>query len=223
VECGSNLVRKKASGKAKNKQNAKSAQKKKTESLNSYVYIAGVFIVALVIVLLILNDNRSILMDKIAQSKGGGKRNATAQEAPAEAMAQVRTLKDKLEQNPQDTQSAVQLANLYFDVGKFNQAIGYYKQALENDPANTAVLIDLGVSYFNLNQADSAVIYMKKALQVQPDHKQGLYNIGIVYYNINQFDKAIAYWEQLIKTHPESQEAQNAKSFIEQVRSQANM
>ncbi|HGY56716.1 MAG TPA: tetratricopeptide repeat protein [Caldithrix abyssi] len=226
IECGSALTRKRSSQKQQKDKKISAKKQDHPQPLNSYIYIAGAFIIALVIVLLILNDNRTILREKIAGSaKGGAGQSASAQQAapPAEAMAQVNALKEKVNANPNDVQSVVQLANLYFDVGKFDQAIGYYKRALNIEPNNTSVLIDLGVSYFNINQGDSALTFMHQALKVAPDHKQGLYNIGIVYYNLNQMDKAIYYWDQLIKKYPQSREAQNAQSFVEQVKQQMNL
>ncbi len=164
-------------------------------------------------------------MKKISGSAGNGsaQSKATVREAPAEAMAQVRALKEAITANPNDVKSIVQLANLYFDVGKFEQAIQYYKRALKIDPTSTNVLIDLGVAYFNTGKSDSALTFMHKALEITPGHKQGLYNIGIVYYNLNNFDKAVSYWEDLIRKYPQSREAQNAQSFVKQVKQQANL
>ncbi|HID40465.1 MAG TPA: tetratricopeptide repeat protein [Calditrichaeota bacterium] len=163
-------------------------------------------------------------MEKISGSAGrGGAQGKTAiQEVPAEAMVRVQALKEAIETNPDDVKSMVQLANLYFDVSKFAQAIQYYKRALMIEQTNTNVLIDLGVAYFNTGKGDSALTFMNKALEIAPDHKQGLYNIGIVYYNLDKFDKAVNYWQILIRKYPQSREAQNAQSFIEQIKKQMN-
>lgn len=135
-------------------------------------------------------------------------------------MRMIQSILMELEKNPQNVDLLVQAGNAYFDIGQFEKAIIYYKNALTGEPENAELLIDLGVAYFNLGQLDSALVLMQKALHVEESHKQGLYNIGIVYYNLGRMEQAIQSWNNLIIKHPGSAEAQAAKEFIDQLKKQ---
>jgi len=109
------------------------------------------------------------------------------------------------------------MANAYFDIQRYDQAIGYYRKAVRVNSRDTNVLIDLGVSYFNTGQLDSALVSMKAALKIDPAHSQGLYNSGIVLFNLNRQNEAVTQWELLIEKHPESREANAAQEYIKQI------
>ncbi len=184
--------------------------------------MSAAFVFALFVIFAIYENNRSNLEEKIAQSNTRRQQTVTQNQSPqAQAMMQqVLDLKNALEADPNNYDLNVQMANSNFDIGRFQEAIKYYRKAITLQDENANVVIDMGVSYFNLNMMDSALFFMDKALELQPDHPQGLYNIGIVYYNIGDFDKALKNWERLIQTHSDSREAQSAKQFVEQLKKQ---
>ncbi|HHJ52277.1 MAG TPA: tetratricopeptide repeat protein [Caldithrix abyssi] len=155
-----------------------------------------------------------------ASTRGGQQTARQTKQPPMELMQKIKQLKDAHAKNPKDFDVNVELGNSYFDIGRYDKAISFYKTAIAVKPDQPPILIDLGVSYFNLQKSDSALFYMNQALKVQPDHPQGLYNLGIVYYNMGKRDKAIETWQRLIDAHPGSREAQAAKQFIEQVKNQ---
>ena len=200
----------------------KSAKKKinNTKS-NSYLVLTLAFVFALVIIFAIYENNRSSLEKKISQSSSGRSPQVENQSPQAQAMMQkVLDLRNALDADPDNYDLNVQMANNNFDIGRYDQALKYYKKAISLNNKNANVLIDMGVSYFNLNAMDSALIYMKQALDLQPNHPQGLYNTGIVYYNLGDFDNALKNWEKLIQNHSDSREAQSAIQFVEQLKKQ---
>jgi len=137
-----------------------------------------------------------------------------------ELMNKIQDLKKQYNKDPQSFENAKDLANSYYDLGRYDLAIDYYKKAVKLNNKQPEVLIDLGVSYFNTGNADSAVYYIKEALIIQPDQVQGLFNLGIIYYNIKQLEQAKASWESLLLSHPESREAQLAKGYLQTLKSQ---
>ncbi|MBD3223550.1 MAG: tetratricopeptide repeat protein [Caldithrix sp.] len=144
------------------------------------------------------------------------------QQPTMEDMQRIEELKQIVTDSPEDFEAIIQLANNYFDVDDYNQAINYYQQALELEREHPNVLIDIGVAYFNMNNPDSALAYVEEALQVEPHHKQGLYNVGIIYYNMGQTKQAIDHWEELISLHGSTVEARNAREFIEELKKRMN-
>ena len=113
------------------------------------------------------------------------------------------SLKATLAANAKDLNALVQLGNLYYDNGRFKEAIDYYGRALDIDPKNPDVRTDRGTSYWNLGQADAAITEFKKALDADPTHAQTLYNLGVVYLNgKNNAAEARKTWETLLAKNP---------------------
>ena len=135
-----------------------------------------------------------------------------------EKMRHIQEIKDQLKKDPGNVELMVHLANNYFDIGRFDLAVMYYRHAVESNVKKPEVFIDLGVSYFNLNKLDSALTYVNEALNIEPNHRLGLFNKGVIQYNLRQFNGAISTWEKLIKLYPASEEAATAKKFIEEAK-----
>jgi tetratricopeptide (TPR) repeat protein len=112
-------------------------------------------------------------------------------------------LRAMVQTNPQDLTALVQLGNLYYDHGRYRDAIEWYGKALDIDPKNPDVRTDRGTSYWNLGQADAAIAEFNKALESDPSHAQTLYNLGVVYLNgKNNPAETRKIWERLLATNP---------------------
>lgn len=136
-------------------------------------------------------------------------------------MQSIQSLLNELKKQPNNYDLMVSAANAYFDIGRFEKAVTYYKKALTFKNESN-VLIDLGVCYFNLNKLDSSLVFIQNVLNENPNHKQGLYNIGIVYYNLGNLNEAKNAWEFMVEKHPNSREADNARQFIEEINKQTS-
>ena len=132
-------------------------------------------------------------------------------------MESVQKLMRDLKSDPDNYDLIVQTGNAFFDIGRYNQALHYYKEANDINPA-ADIFIDLGVCYFNLGQLDSALSAMNEGIKFNPVHKQGLYNIGIVLYNLGDYEGAISKWDQLIKAHPNTTEANRVQQYIYEIK-----
>ena len=216
MNCGSELKAEKGSNTPKKPQ-------QKQQRFDSYSLIGAAFIFSLAVILLIYKSNTENLKQKVSPAQASEQSNITGNndnQPPMEVMQRIQSLKDNLEKNPDNYDAIVQLANAYFDIGRFDSAVLYYKNAIDIRSDQPDVLIDMAVSYFNINQPNSALEYVEAALFINPDHIFGLYNAGIIYYNVNRVDDAIAVWERLISQHAGSREATSAKEFIEQIKNQ---
>ena len=112
-------------------------------------------------------------------------------------------LRGALISNPNDLEVLIQLGNLCYDNGKFQDAVEWYGRALAIDPKNVNVRTDRGTSYWNLGQADPAIAEFRKSLELNPSHAQTLYNLGVVYLNgKNDPQEARKTWETLLATNP---------------------
>ena len=134
--------------------------------------------------------------------------------------AAVQALRNTIDRDPKNAAARVQLANLYYDSEKWDEAIKWYEEALAIDPKNPDVSTDLGVSYYNLNQPDRALKQFDHTLSVDPRHTRTMFNIGIVRaFGKQDLQGAAAIWRKLIEMAPDSEDGQNAKRALDGLKS----
>jgi tetratricopeptide (TPR) repeat protein len=132
----------------------------------------------------------------------------------------VRQMEAIAQQQPGDAAVRTQLGNMYFDAGRFPEAIRWYEQAFALNPKDPNVSTDLGVSYYYTNQPDKAIAQFEKSLQADPKHLKTMLNMGIVRaFGLQDLEGAARAWEEVIKVAPDSQEARAAKQSLESMRS----
>ena len=110
--------------------------------------------------------------------------------SPMEAVRErLDSLKKQIAANPKDFDALVQLANMYQDVGKYPQAIGYYEQALavREEPA---VRTDLGICYKQSGETEKAIAAFTKVAEEQPQQWQAIYNLAIIDVETRHTDRA---------------------------------
>jgi tetratricopeptide (TPR) repeat protein len=132
----------------------------------------------------------------------------------------VNALKVVAERDAKNPKPRVELANLYFDAEKFDDAIKWYEEAYKLNPNDVNVSTDLGVSYYYTNKPDQALEQLDKSLKIDPKHAKTLLNIGIVKAFARQdLDGASKAWEQVIQIAPDTPEGQAAKRALDTFKS----
>jgi tetratricopeptide (TPR) repeat protein len=128
----------------------------------------------------------------------------------------VDALKSVAERDAKNPAPRVELANLYFDAEKFDDAIKWYEDALKLNPNDVNVSTDLGVSYYYTNNPDKALAQLDRSLEIDPKHAKTLLNIGIVKaFGKQDLDGASQAWRQVIELAPDSPEGQAAKRALD--------
>lgn len=134
--------------------------------------------------------------------------------------AQVNALKTVAERDASNPKPRAELANLYFDAERYDDAIKWYGDALKLSPNDVNVSTDLGVCYYYTNQADKALEQFAHSLKIDPKHAKTLLNLGIVKAFAKQdLDGASQAWQQVIELAPDSPEGQAAKRALDSLRS----
>lgn len=98
----------------------------------------------------------------------------------APMVAKVNQLKRALQEEPQDGEILLRLANLYYDAAMWEQAAGYYERVVAANGPDPDLLTDLGVCYRGQRQYDKALENFDRAHGLDPRHWQSLYNTIIV-------------------------------------------
>lgn len=193
----------------------KEKHKKTIKKSNSFFILFVALLISVSAIAVVYESNR-----KSYQKKLSSKVSQSPLENPDlnGMMKSVQELRKALNEDPENYDLNVKMANNFFDIGRFPEAIEHYQKAIKVNDSDPDVLIDLGVALFNTNDSESALNYMDAALKINPKHPQGLYNSGIVQFNMGDSTGAVKMWEKLIETNSHSPQAQTAKKFIEQLK-----
>ena len=151
----------------------------------------------------------------------GSARNSSAEAPPAVNMAQVRELTEKIQKNPKDFDSIVELGNLNFDQKNYDDAIKLYRKSLEIRPDALNVRTDMGTALFYANRFDEAIVEFDETLKADPTNAQALFNLGVTMLHGKKDPKAaLQYWEKLVETNPTHPQTAFVKEQIQKLKEQ---
>jgi tetratricopeptide (TPR) repeat protein len=145
----------------------------------------------------------------------------TGQPSPA-ALDESRAsaLAETARQNPNDEETRVQLANMYFDAERYQEAVAWYQQALQINPRDVNASTDLGIAYYYMNQPDRALAQFDTSLRIDPRHAKTLLNVGIVRaFGKQDLRGAADAWQRaLAAAPPGSDEAKAAQQALDGIK-----
>jgi tetratricopeptide (TPR) repeat protein len=118
-----------------------------------------------------------------AAPAGGGPGDAAqgSEQTMNRVFEELKALKSSLDKNPKDTVALLRLANLYHDVGKYKEAVDYYKRALEVTPTDADARTDMGSCLREMGMADEAIAQFRTSLSYSPKHWPSWFNLAIVF------------------------------------------
>jgi tetratricopeptide (TPR) repeat protein len=141
-----------------------------------------------------------------------------ARQPPALDEARVQALTARIQNEPRNARLAVELANLYFDAERWDDAIVWYEKSLEIDPRNADASTDLGVSYYYTNRTDQALARFEESLKIDPKHTKTMLNRGIVLaFGKQDLEAATSEWKRVVALAPDSEEGRAARMALEGV------
>ncbi len=158
--------------------------------------------------------------DPRAPAEGGSGSTIEGQDMPAnhDQLMQIENLKGMLEKNPADSEHWIMLGNLYYDIGKFAQALGPYEKALLLAPANENVRVDYAVCLFNTGQDGKAIQELDKVVLANPNHQTATYNLGVIHLHAGNKDRARQYWNRTLQINATTDLASKARDALDRLK-----
>lgn len=132
----------------------------------------------------------------------------------------VQALRTAAERDEKNAVARAQLGNLYYDAGRYSDAIKWYADSLAINPNDVNVSTDLGVSYYYNNQPDLAIKQLQHSLTIDPKHTKAMLNMGVVRaFGKQDLKGAAEVWRRLVETAPDSPEGRQAKQALDSLSS----
>lgn len=129
-------------------------------------------------------------------------------------MQMINDLEAKVNANPEDYNSLLQLAHLRNDSGMFEAAIKNYKTYLEKNPKDADARVDMGVCYFNLRDYTNAIKEMELALKYVPNHQIAQLNLGVVNLSAGNLEKSKEWLQKAYDLNPTNEIGQKAEQLL---------
>jgi tetratricopeptide (TPR) repeat protein len=122
--------------------------------------------------------------------------------------------------DPKNAVARSQLGDLYYDAGRYPEAIKWYQESLALNPKDVNVSTDLGVSYYYNKETDRALEQLQHSLEIDPTHAKTLLNLGVVRaFGKRDLKGATEAWQKLVQVAPQSPEGQQAKQALDSLSS----
>lgn len=111
------------------------------------------------------------------------------------------------------TDAKVRLAEAYFKLGKYAEAIELTNQVIAKEPFNVSALQFRGSALGASGQAVAAAQDFKTILDTDSDNRHGMFNLGVAYKDANQLNEAIEMFSKLIVVQPDFPNAYYERGF----------
>lgn len=136
-----------------------------------------------------------------------------------ENIEKLMALQQQIAGDPQNPDYLAQIANLYYDLQKYDKAIEYYQQSLNFRPGDASVETDLATSFHYLGQSDKALEILDKVLEYQPGFAQAMFNKGVILAHAkNDVQGAIEVWDELLRADPDFSQKADLQQMIHQLK-----
>ena len=121
--------------------------------------------------------------------------------------------------DPQNPDYQTQIANLYYDLGQYAKAVGFYEKSLGLKPRNPNVETDLAACYHYLGQNEKALETLEKVLAYSPGFAQAMFNKGIVLISAkSDIQGGVKVWEDLLRLNPDYPQKAELEQKIHQLK-----
>ncbi|MDZ4815601.1 MAG: tetratricopeptide repeat protein [Verrucomicrobiota bacterium] len=103
---------------------------------------------------------------------------------------------------PDDIYATQHTADLFMDLGEFQEAIDFYRQVLVKQPHASGIHERIASAYAGLKQHDKSITELEEAIRKNPMNAELHESLASTYAELKQYDKAISAFEKSIQINP---------------------
>ncbi len=161
-----------------------------------------------------------------AASNSPGSIASASQQPQASAgvdQARVSDLMAKVQADPTDSASMMQLGDVFYVAGDFGAAATWFGKALAVDPTDSDAQLALGAALFNAGDMEGAEAAWIAVVEREPDNVEAHYDLGFLYLNQEppDMDGVQREWGKVVELAPDSDVAQTVKAHLDAFESPA--
>jgi tetratricopeptide (TPR) repeat protein len=108
-----------------------------------------------------------------------------------------------------------QLAMVYYNQGKLDEAISKMEETKNFAPLDVGLAFQLGVAYYQKGNYQKAKEELERAVALVPDYANALYFLGLSYDQLGEREKAIEKFKRVSELNPDNEEVKKIISNLE--------
>jgi tetratricopeptide (TPR) repeat protein len=178
--------------------------------------VFGGVLAFLIVCLMIGVGLEPILVDWSSQQESPQQVATTAPDQPSQYEQELRAA---VEQQPDNPQPMISLANLLVAQDRGDEAVQWYERAIAQDPDRLQSRLDFGYALTRRGSFADAEIQFERAIAIDPESADAHYLLGELYlaWQPQRLSEARAAFEQAIAVQPGSVAAEQAEMALAEV------
>ncbi len=117
------------------------------------------------------------------------------------------------QEEPKNTSAWNTVGYAYEQLGRYENAVGAYRQAIKMDPKNGIAWSNLGNAYINLKRYSDAADAYRQALEIDPKDSNTWYNLGGTYGDLGRHNDAVEALYQAVRIDPNNASVWHSLGF----------
>lgn len=141
---------------------------------------------------------------------------AQAAATPDQTIQQLADAQSCVASDPKNLPCALDLANIYYNLGQYPQAQTAFENVIKLDPHNVGALVKLAGSYIRQQKFEQALPTLEQAVSLQPDSPELHLLLGLALSRASppQTQRAVAEWRRVLSLAPGSKWSDQARQYI---------
>lgn len=119
-----------------------------------------------------------------------------------------------VQQDPDNTEHHLALANVWSAQGQWEQAIASFNQVLKLDPNNIAAYGNRAIAWRNMGDYPKAIADYDAAIRLAPNHALLHRNRGIAWRHQKEYERALADFNEAIRLEPDQAGGYNSRAWL---------
>jgi tetratricopeptide (TPR) repeat protein len=145
--------------------------------------------------------------------ESGDRLTAREGEGPARSAVDPKILEHLEALGYLDTQSPQgdrNLAALYFDAGRYEEAADAYEKLVEENPEDANLRASLAGALGALGRLDESLEHIDKAIEMDPINPEAYHNRGVIYERKGRVERAVKEYETALRYNPQYEPSRQA-------------